>query len=376
MKITKVEVVRSRKPRKLPQEYRAAWFEPDGEPVTTYGFSFYRVHTDAGVTGVGPFGGDPDAFALRALIGSDPFYVERFFAAAMNGREMTFHRGSYGGLEVALWDIMGRVTGQPIHRLLGAHRDRVPVYAATSRLLSKSQHVEQVLELRQMGFRAAKLRLHRQDPREDLEVVEAVRAAVDAGFRIIVDANQNHKSTRYNHWTRETALTMARELQALGVYFLEEPLPRHDLEGLAQLAAAVEIPIAGGEHATNIYELREHILRGAYDILQPDVTLGDMGISGSKRLSIVAGYHGRQIVPHVSGLGSFALNFPSMLQVASTMDNCPILEYPFDPPILTVDTEQHILKTPLLVEKDGCVAVPTGPGIGVEIDEKAVAEDL
>ena len=376
MKITKVEVVRSRRSRALPQEYRAAWFEPDGEPVTTYGFSFYRVHTDDGVTGVGPYGGDPDGFALRALIGTDPFHVERFFVAAMNGREMTFHRGSYGGLEVALWDIIGKVTGQPIHRLLGALRDRVPVYAATSRLLSESQHVEQVLELREMGFHAAKLRLHRQDPRADLKVVQAVRAAVGEDFRIIVDANQNHKSTRYNHWSRETALSMARQLQELGVYFLEEPLPRHDLEGLAQLAAAVEIPIAGGEHATNIFELREHILRGAYDILQPDVTLGDMGISGTKKLSIVAGYHGRQVVPHVSGLGSFALNFPSMLQVASTLDNCPILEYPFDPPILTVEIEQRILKTPLLVEKDGCVVVPTGPGIGVEIDEKAVAEDL
>ncbi len=120
MKITKVEVVKSRSPRKLPQPYLPAWFEPDGEPVTTYGFSFYRIHTDEGVTGIGPYGGDPDGFALRALLGTDPFYSERFFVTAMCGKEMTFHRGTYGGLEVALWDIVGKVTGQPIHRLLGA----------------------------------------------------------------------------------------------------------------------------------------------------------------------------------------------------------------------------------------------------------------
>ncbi len=249
MRITNVEVVRSQRARALPEPYRAAWFEPDGEAVESYGFAFYRIHTDDGITGLGPYGGEPDGFARRALVGSDPFRIERFFCEAMSGREMTFGRGSYGGLDVALWDIVGKATGRPIHRLLGSYRDRMMAYAATGGLLEPERHVDQLLELKGMGFRAAKLRLHRQDPREDVRVVQLVRDAVGPDFTIVVDANQNHKSTEYNHWSRETALRMARQLQDLGVYFLEEPLPRADLDGLAQLSLKVEIPIAGGEHS-------------------------------------------------------------------------------------------------------------------------------
>ncbi len=216
MRVTRIEVVRTR-PRDLPFEYLPAWFSPDGRPTKTYQFAFYRVHTDQGIIGLGPYGGEPDSWVTNALVGLDPFFVERFWAKAMSGREMTFHRGSYGGLDVALWDIIGKAAGLPLHRLLGAHADRMLVYAATSRLLRPQEHAEQVLQLREMGFRAAKLRLHRQDPADDLKVVETVRKAVGDGFLIVVDANQNHRSMVYPHWSRATALWMARELQRLGV---------------------------------------------------------------------------------------------------------------------------------------------------------------
>lgn len=355
-------------------DYLPAWFSPDGRPTRTYSFTFCKVHTDEGIVGLGPHGGgEPDPWVTKALVGMDPFHVERFSAGAMSGREMTYNRGSYGGLEVALWDIVGKAAGLPVYRLLGAFRNRVPVYAATSRLLSPQEHAEQILQIRALGFRAAKLRLHRQNPADDLKVVETVRKAVGDQFRIVVDANQNHRSMVYAHWSRATALWMARELQRLGVYFLEEPLPRKDVAGLAELARAVEIPIAGGEHASDICEFREHLLAGSYDILQPDVILGDIGISGARKLAILADYFGREIVPHVCGLGSFALNLPAMLNAVCTVSNCPMLEYPFDPPILTVETQQAILKEPLLVDNEGMVAVPERPGIGVEIDESQVS---
>jgi D-galactarolactone cycloisomerase len=372
MKITRIEVVRS-KPRALPIDYLPAWFSPDGRPTRSYQFSLYRVYTDEGIVGLGPHGGEPDGWVTNALIGFDPFAVERFFSRAMAGREMTLHRGSYGGLEVALWDIIGKAAGLPVYRLLGSYGDRVMAYAATSRLLSPEEHVDQVLQIREAGFKAVKLRLHRQDPADDLKVVEAVRRAVGDGYRIVVDANQNHKSMVYPHWTRRTALAMARELQRLGVYFLEEPLPRKDVAGLAELAASVEIPIAGGEHANDIYELREHLAAGAYDIFQPDVILGDMGISGTRKLAVIAEYFGKEIVPHVCGLGSFALNLPAMLQAVCTVSNCPMIEYPYDPPVLTVETQQAILKEPLVVDRAGMVGPPDRPGIGVELDEGELA---
>ncbi len=376
MKITSIEVVRTTKPIPLPQEYRAAWFEPDGKPVTSYGFSYYKIHTDEGIVGIGPYGGEPDSFVTSVLTGFDPFYIEKFWCVAMSGREMTLNRGSYGGLEVALWDIVGKASGKPVYKILGAYRDKVMAYAATSRLLEAEQHVSQVQQLMEMGFKAVKLRLHRPDPKDDLAVVEAVRRSAGDDLKIIVDANQNHKSLNYNHWSRQTALCMARELEDLNVYFLEEPLPRRDFDGLAELSASVEIPIAGGEHSNNVHEFKEYILRDAYDILQPDVVLGDMGILSTRKLAVIADCFGKVIVPHVCGLGSFALNFPAMLQAVATIENCPLIEYPFDPPILTVDTQQLILKEPLIIDSDGFVNLPDKPGIGVEIDEDRLSAYL
>ena len=129
-----------------------------------------------------------------------------------------------------LCGIPSDTANQPVHRLLGARRDKILVYAATSRLLAKEQMVGVVQGIVAAGFRAVKLRLHRPDPRDDLAVVEAVRKAAGDDLTIVVDANQNHASPGYCHWTRRTALKMARELDSLNVYFLEEPLPMRDVE--------------------------------------------------------------------------------------------------------------------------------------------------
>ena len=376
MKITQIEVVKSKKPIPLPGEYKAAWFEPDGKPVTSYGFAYYRIHTDEGITGYGPYAGEPDNYVLQCLIGSDPFFMEKFWSSAMMGKEVYINKSSYGGLDAALWDIIGKASNQPVYKLLGAYRDKMPVYAATSRLLSPEEHVEQVKQIMSLGFKAVKLRLHRPDYRDDLKVVEAVRKACGDDLVIVVDANQNHRAINYEWWSRKTAKFMAKELQNLNVFFFEEPLERRDYDGLAELSSEFEMYIAGGEHSLNIYEFREHMKKNTYDILQPDVTLGDIGISGIKKLSVISDYDYKILIPHVSGLGSFALNFAAALHAAASLRNCPMIEYPFDPPFLTVETQQFYLKDKFLVDKDGCVALPGKSGLGVEIDEDAVARYL
>jgi L-alanine-DL-glutamate epimerase-like enolase superfamily enzyme len=174
----------------------------------------------------------------------------------------------------------------------------------------------------------------------------------------------------YNYWSRKTAKWMAKELDKLDVYYLEEPLVRRDVEGLAELAASVDMFIAGGEHSTNIYEFKEYVVRGAYDILQPDLILGDIGISGIRKIAVLADYYGRFVVPHVCSAGGLALSLPATLHAVTTIDNCPILEYPYDPPILTAETQQHILKERINIDKDGYLKVPDGPGLGVEIEEE------
>lgn len=374
MKVTKVDIARSKRSITLPEDWRPAWWEPDVKPIRSFGFSFYEVHTDEGIVGVGPCGSLPnsfvnDSFVLSALIGLDPFDVERFWNACMKGREISFNRASYGGLEIALWDIIGKALGKPVYKILGACRDRIMAYAATSRLLKAEEQVEQVSELMDKGFKAVKLRLHRPDHKDDLNVVKAVREAVGNDLIILVDANQNNQSINYRYWSRKTALWMARKLEDLGVYFLEEPLPRRDLEGLSEVATSVDMFIAGGEHSANVYEFKEPILRGAYDILQPDLILGDIGITGIRKVAIMADYFSRMIVPHVSSGGSCPLSLAATLQAVATVENCPIIEYPYDPPILTVETQQPILKEPILIDKDGFVKVPDKPGIGIEIDE-------
>jgi len=371
MQVTKVEIVRNRDPIPLPEPWLAAWRAPGGEVVTSFGFALYRVYTDEGIVGIGPYTGAPPALAE----GFDPFRVGEFWSRHMSGRHEHGSGKGAAGLEIALWDIIGKAAGQPVHRLLGACRDRIPVYAATSRLLEKEEHVRQVLAIQSQGFRAVKLRLHRPDPREDLAVVEAVREAVGDEMMILVDANQNHRAPGYEPWPRRTALKMARALDELDVYYLEEPLSRRDVEGLAEIAAVVDMFIAGGEHSPTIYDFREHLLRGAYDILQPDVILGgNMGITGVRRVADVADYFGRLVIPHVCSNGTFPLGLAATLQAMATVENCPLVEYPYDPPILTAETTQTIVREALWIDGDGCVKVPEGPGLGIELDEERLAK--
>jgi len=375
MRVTKIEVLRGKEPVKLAQPWKAAWNGPKAVPVTEFNFACYRLHTDEGVTGIGPYTG---ATAPAELKGFDPFRVGEFWHGRMGGKRSGNSGKNAAGLEIALWDIIGKAAGRPVYKLLGACTDRLPVYAATSRLLAMETHGELALRLKEEGFRAVKVRLHRTDPADDLEVVRAVREAVGTTMDILVDANQNNSSEGYPFWSRRTALKMAKALDDLGVYFLEEPLPRTDVEGLAEIAASVDMFIAGGEHTPTYFDFREHILKGAYDIIQPDVILGgNYGITGLRKAGELADYFNRLIVPHVNSGSQFALGFAATLQAVATLENCPLVEYPYDPPILVPEATQAFVREPLLINKEGMVELPGRPGIGVELDERnLVAETL
>jgi len=366
----------------LPEPWRPAWWEPDVEPWKSAQFNFFEIHTDEGVTGIGPSlyfnslsPGYMD-FLKKILIGSDPFYVGRFWETNMSGRAIA--PGSFGGVDSALWDIVGKALGKPVCKLLGAYRDRVPAYVATAQLHSPEEHAKEAVKYRDEGVQAIKLRLHRQNHKDDLEVVKAVRDAVGNDMDIMVDANQNNHSPSYNYWSRRTAMWMARKLEALDVYFLEDPLPLRDAEGLKELADAVDMAISGGEHARDVYQFRDLLFSQAFDIVQPDLILNNpgLGMTGMKRVAQIADSVGRMIVPHVYTGGICGLALAATLQVLATVSNCPYVEYPLEPPALTVETQHGLLKEPILIEKDGCVPVPQLPGIGVEIDEEMVKKYL
>ena len=194
---------------------------------------------------------------------------------------------------------------------------------------------------------------------------------------ILVDANQNNKSEGYEYWSRGTSLWMAEKLEELNVYYMEEPLPRPDIEGLKAMAASVDMFIAGGEHSRTIYDFKEHAVEGAYDILQPDVAMtGNIGITGIRKVAIMADYFDEMVVPHVLSSGHFPLAMAATLQAMATVENCPVVEFPYDPPILTVDTIQTTVKEPISVDKDGFVKIPDKPGIGMEIDEERLSGNV
>ncbi len=372
MQVTQVEVLRRCEPIALPTPWRAAWREPAGTPVRALDLTYYRVHTDEGIIGIGPYtGGDP-----TLALGVDPFYVGAFWQTHMGGRRADTAGKGASGLEIALWDIVGKAVGQPVYKLLGAQTDRLRVYAATSRIMELDAHIRQVQALQAEGFRAVKLRLHRPDPWEDLAVVKAVREAVGEGLTLLVDANQNNASAGYRYWDRRTALQMARELEALGVYFLEEPLPRTDLEGLSAITTAVNLYVAGGEHTPTLFDWREPIRRGAYDILQPDLVMGgNLGIIGARKVAELANAAGKLVVPHVLlAEATLPLTLGPTLHAMATVENCPMVEFPYDPPILTAATTQRCFQQPFVLTPDGTLEVPQEPGLGIALDEETLGE--
>jgi L-alanine-DL-glutamate epimerase-like enolase superfamily enzyme len=379
VKITGIEVVRNARPIPLAGSWRPAWNEPDTPPTESFGFGFYRVHTDEGITGIGPVGSESEseaaaATAQRSLVGRDPAYVGKFFETHMRGHGPALGRPVFSGIEIALWDILGKAAGRPVFKLLGACRDRVPAYAATAQLHSPQRAVALAKDIQARGFRALKLRLHRPNPADDVRVVQAVREAVGPDMRILVDANQNHTSWNYENWSRRTARIVAQQLEELDVYWLEEPLPRADMEGLAELRQLVDVNIAGAEHAANVDEFAQALAGGAYDILQPDVILGNIGITGIRYTAIQAQAHGVLIAPHVCGNGTMGLLLAATLQGLGTVINCPVVEYPFDPPGLSNEALQALITEPIVIDDDGCLPIPDSPGIGVDINEDFVAE--
>ncbi|UCD73192.1 MAG: mandelate racemase/muconate lactonizing enzyme family protein [Candidatus Bathyarchaeota archaeon] len=382
MKITDVRIVYSRKPIVLAEPWRPAFWEPDVEPWKSTRFDFFEILTDEDIKGIGPslyFSSLSPTylkFIKKALIGSDPFYVAKFWETYMSGR--TDVPGSLGGVDTALWDIVGKALGVPVCRLFGVYRQKIPAYVATAQLHSPDEHAKEAVYYRDNGVQAIKLRLHRPNHEDDLRVVEAVKDAVGDDMMIMVDANQNNLAPNYNYWSRKTAMWMARKLDALDVFFLEDPLPLGDTAGLKQLADAVDMAISGGEHARDIYHFRDLLFSGAFDTVQPDVILGNpgLGMTGMRRVAEIAQSVGRLIIPHVYTGGVCGLALAATLQVLASVKNCSYVEYPLEPPSLTVENQHGLLKEPILIEKDGYVRVPQLPGIGVEINEEYINEYL
>jgi len=364
MKITGIETRVYRYP--LDPPFRAAW---DPVPRREQEATVVLLYTDEGITGVAS-GGDglPDRALLeRLLVGVDALRTETIREIC---ETVDLHGGRPWAAEIAAWDAVGKALDVPLWRLLGGRSEHLLAYASSGELLEPAERVERCLALRERNVRAVKIRLHLSDWREDVAVIARVREAVGSELEIMVDANQGWRmpGDRQARWDVATAAQCAGELEALGVYWLEEPLRTDDVDGYRSLRSLTGIRLAAGELVRTAAEARDLVVRGGVDVVQADVLFVG-GIGGCRRVAALADLHGRAWSPHTwsNGLGLVA-----NLHAALAFSTVPFVEVPFDPPAWSPERRDWLLPEPVEIAADGTIAPPPGPGLGVEIDLDAL----
>jgi L-alanine-DL-glutamate epimerase-like enolase superfamily enzyme len=359
-RIDNIEVGRYRLP--LNPSFPPAW---DSRPRTHFDAAIVKVTTADGAVGIGA-GTNMEGIEdyLDLFIGADPLDLDRHHAVLSN---IDFHGGRPWPLDLALWDLAGKIKGQPVWRMLGGSSGQVPCYASTGVLRDIGEQTEKVCALRDKGFPAVKIRFHRADWRDDIRALEAVRRAVGDKIEIMVDCNQGWRMPwdTAPAWTYHQALVVARELERIGVYWMEEPLHRCDWRGMSVLHNAVSVRIAGGEMTREAHMLEDLVERRCVDVLQPDATQ-TCGITGTARLAKTAAAAGVAFTPHTWGNGI------GLLANAHLFAGCqggPWLEYPIDPPEWTPARRDFMLAETVKADKKGCITLSEAPGLGIVLDE-------
>jgi len=366
MKITAIKIRHFNLP--LDPPFRAAW---DPVPRREFAATIVEVHTDAGLTGIGSgdlmvgFDGHEHLF-----LGQDPFDLKRHWQVLDN---IDFHYGRCWPLDLALWDLMGKAEGKSVAELLGATRNRILAYASTGEIVSPEERADRAWAVFEQGFKAIKIRFHHIDPAEDIKVVEAVRKKMGDRLDIMVDANQGWRMPWDIDpaWEFERALEVSKALADMDVFWLEEPLPHHDFDGMARLRKKAGIRIAGGEMNRRWHDFREMTRAESLDVYQPDAALTG-GITGVKKIAQMVQAKGSWFSPHTwsNGMGLLA-----NLHLACAVSRCPYLEFPFDPPAWTLERRDY-LQLPdqrLMIDKEGFLNIPDTPGLGIGLDPDALA---
>jgi L-alanine-DL-glutamate epimerase-like enolase superfamily enzyme len=257
-----------------------------------------------------------------------------------------------------------------LYKLFGGGRDRVIPYASMIALGTIEERARLAAKLSSEGWKAIKLRLHFETVQEDVRLVERVKEATGGKMTIMVDANQAQSTGNWQpgiQWDYRRAYETAVQLEKLSVYWLEEPLPRYDFAQVAELNRTLTMPLAGGENNRGLHEFRQMCTQNVYDILQPEPLVME-GISGLRKVGVLAEAFGKKIVPHHGGgnLGTIAT-----LHLTASWRHSPFWELLHDPPVGSYEHKFAIFRDPPRV-KDGVMEVPQKPGLGVEIDPSLV----
>lgn len=331
------------------------------------------VFTDEGAVGFGSVFTN-DGLVRSALSVLEPLFRDENALEPQRVAEKlhmhTFWMGRGGslthtisGIDIALWDIFGKVTGQPIGRLLGGlYRDRVLPYASV--LVSEPARLaDRLKQIRGQGFRAFKIGwglFGRGTKALDERIVKAAREAVGPESRLMVDAGG---SDAFWHQDYKWAIQTARMLADYDVYWFEEPLAPDNLEGYTLLREHSPVPIAGGEVLTRRQSFHPWLQAKAFDIVQPDVTKVG-GISEERRIAWMAEDNGIRFIPH--GWNT-AIGLAADLHLASACPHTDMVEYLNGSAFI-----DDILTTPWLLDANGMLTVPKGPGLGVSPNAEAI----
>jgi len=353
------------------------------------------IDTDENITGIGEaacYGGPIistktiiEKELKPLIIGEDPFKIERiwkklFWSSYEHGR-----RGivltAIGGIDIALWDIIGKVCKQPVYKLCGAYRDKILAYASGGyykRGKGLKELTNEVKEYIEKGFRAVKIKIGRNNDiplspidlidcdisklsfEEDLERVFTVRKIIGKDNKLMVDAN--------NSWIPSIAIEIGKELEKIGVYFLEEPVPTDDIEGSIRVADALTLQIAGYETEQGLFGFKDLITRHAVDIVQPD-TIWVGGFTEARKIAALAQAYNKICIPH--NFGSPVGTLVNLHFVAS-IPNSQMLELDCNPNPL----RDELLEEPIEIDQYGMIHVPEKPGFGIELNKKALSKYL
>ncbi len=367
MKIAAIEITRHRIP--LDPPVPVSW---DSRSRESFTINLVRVRTDEGLEGVAA-GDSMGGFAEHAdlFLGRDPRDIERHHAVLDN---LCFHYGRWWPLDLALWDLRGKIEGEPVYRLLGGRDNRVRAYASTALRRDEAASRETAQGLVARGFEAIKLRFSTDDWRRDIARAAAVRDAVGPGIDLMVDCNQAWRMSwdTAPPWDLATAREVAHALAELDAYWMEEPLHRGDYAGMAALRAETGVRIAGGEVTREAHEFHTLIERGCLDVLQPDcVFVG--GITGCARIAAAAHEAGLMFTPHTWGNG---LGLLANAHLTVGTGGAPYIEFPFDPPDWVPARRDFGLKETIEADDDGWLTLPDRPGLGAELDEAVLRDTL
>jgi L-alanine-DL-glutamate epimerase-like enolase superfamily enzyme len=333
--------------------------------------SLIKVETDDGAYGLGEtYAGvyAPEAVAgLVAQFAHDLIGEPAFDTLALWGRlrlassywgRAGLSQSVIGGIETALWDLKGKVLGQPVCALLGGKRhDALPAYASGGNDKPFDQLAAELRGYLAAGYRAIKIRINNLTPQQIEEKVAVSRNALGAGPGLAVDAVQG---TAARPWSTKTAVAIAKLIEPYDILWLEEPAEVTNYAGFAEIRRRASIPVAGGETVTSLLEAERYIDADALDLFQPDATM----IGGIGMFRRVAELCERRFVPVAAHAWSSGVGIMANYHAAFASPNCAMLELPNVPNPL----RDELLTEPLRLV-DGKILTPTAPGLGVTLPD-------